>query len=114
MKKNNLSKMLMIISVAAFLSGCSIYGVSSHSSESYTGSGCSNPTYVATVHKQTGAGLTQSGPVFAYLPKDLCLSALLIDAQTKYGEKVTIQNVRWDMKSGKKRTGVIYDVIICK
>lgn len=112
MKKNNLSKMLMIASVAAFLGGCSTYSVSSHSSESYTGLGCSNPTYVATVYKQTG--VTQSQPVFGYLPKDLCLTALLIDAQTKYGEKVTIQNVRWDMKNGKKRTGVIYDVIICK
>ena len=105
----------MIFSVAALLSGCSVYSVSSHSSESYTGSGCSNPTYVATMSRQIDALKSYQEPnAFTWLPQDLCLFALLRDAQTKYGDKVTIQNVRWDMKNGKKRTGVIYDVIICK
>jgi len=113
MKKNNLSKMLMIFSVAALLSGCSVYSVSSHSSEFYTGSGCSNPTYVATMSK-TNFVIQAGQSVDIFSPKDLCLSALLKDAQTKYGDKVTIQNVRWDMRNGKNRIGVIYDVIICK
>ena len=37
---------------------------------------------------------------------------LLADARAKYGNEVTIQNVRWDYMN-KKRISVIYDVIKC-
>jgi hypothetical protein len=34
-------------------------------------------------------------------------------AKKKYGEDVTIQNVRWDVKN-KKNISAIFDVIKCK
>ena len=43
----------------------------------------------------------------------LTLVSLLSDARVKYGEEVTIHNIRWDITNKKKKTGVIYDVIKC-
>jgi hypothetical protein len=45
--------------------------------------------------------------------RNLTLFNLLAVAKKKYGEDVTIQNVRWDMKN-KKNISAIFDVVKCK
>jgi hypothetical protein len=45
--------------------------------------------------------------------ENISMYNLLVDAKAKFGEDVTIQNVRWDFKN-KKRISVIYDVIKCR
>jgi hypothetical protein len=48
----------------------------------------------------------------SYDEESISLYNLLADAKAKYGNEVTIQNLRWDMKN-KKRISVVYDVIKC-
>ena len=45
----------------------------------------------------------------------MTLATLLNDAKVKYGNDVTIQNVRWDLLTDKvTKVSVVYDVIKCK
>jgi len=62
---------------------------------------CSNPIYVGTW------GLSSDDE------KHMTLVYMLMEAKKKYGDDVTIQNVRWDY-DGSKKVAAIYDVIRCK
>jgi hypothetical protein len=100
----------LIISITS----CNSFSVITISDVNY-GISCPNPQYVGTMYKSSSTiSLNDSSASFVNSPFDLQLSALLKDARKKYGVDVTIQNVRWDVKNGKKKVGVVYDVIRCK
>ena len=89
--------------------------VESVESKSY-GMACPSPIYIATVAKEATLDLARlkyepDNPVIS--SGSLSLVSLFREAQAKYGSDVTIQNVRWDIKNGK-RYAVLYDVIKCK
>ena len=48
------------------------------------------------------------------MPESLTMYNLLYDARVAHGNDVTIQNIRYDLKNGKKKVSVVYDVIKCK
>ena len=75
------------------------------------GKACPNPTYVATLSKSVQEVRTEG--VF-YNQEELTLVSLLRDAKKVYGDDVTIQNIRWDLRDGREKTGAIFDVVKCK
>ncbi len=111
---------MKIISVLSFafltliLTGCDTYKVNQRNilhkdvnHEDMYGQACPNPTYIATM----GVDATTTDTITEQ--RNLTLFNLLAVAKKKYGEEVTIQNVRWDMKN-KKNISAIFDVIKCK
>jgi hypothetical protein len=75
--------------------------------EDMYGQACPHPTYIATM----GVDATTTDTITEQ--RNLTLYNLLAVAKKKYGEDITIQNVRWDMKN-KKNISAIFDVIKCK
>jgi hypothetical protein len=75
--------------------------------EDMYGAACPSPIYIATM----GVDATTSDTITEQ--RTLTLYNLLAVAKKKYGEDVTIQNVRWDVKN-KKNISAIFDVIKCK
>ncbi|MFN4812008.1 MAG: hypothetical protein ACK5HE_03455 [Bacteroidota bacterium] len=75
--------------------------------EDMYGAACPGPIYIATM----GVDATTSDTITEQ--RTLTLYNLLAVAKKKYGEDVTIQNVRWDVKN-KKNISAIFDVIKCK
>jgi hypothetical protein len=73
---------------------------------------CTNPTYVSTMAKKSGKKLIDKDGK-PYGAKGIGAYDLLQTARAKYGDTVTIQNIRWDVK-GTHRKAAIFDVIICK
>ncbi|HRH65473.1 MAG TPA: hypothetical protein PLU53_04190 [Bacteroidia bacterium] len=71
------------------------------------GKACEHPDYIATVARDAD----QKGGVLNSV--SLRMAVLLREAQAKYGNDVTIENVRWDLQNGKRRS-VVYDVVKCK
>jgi len=106
MKTRSLNFILVALTVA--LSSCAkLRSIETHTEEQAYGKACSNPTYVATVARDAdklGA---------AYQSSSLRLAVLVKEAQDKYGADATIENVRWDLQNGKRRS-VVYDVVKCK
>ena len=105
MKKIILS--LSIFSSLFILGSCSKYTVNTFQPDEKNGSDCPTPIYVATMSR-TGSYFYDA------LQSDLTLVSLLEFARKEHGKDVTIHNVRWDIKNGKKKTGVIFDVVKCK
>ena len=105
--------------------GCSTYSVVVEPNANTYASACASPVYVAT----QGKSIRSVSSVKSYSPssvsststavvtlsdgENISMYNLLVDAKAKFGEDVTIQNVRWDFKN-KKRISVIYDVIKCR
>ena len=115
--KKIIVKVGMFVIVIAIMSSCSKYSVITILNDQNNGSSCPNPKYIATMSKTSliiTEGIEGGRPTVLFNQESLTLVSLLLDARKKYGEEVTIQNVRWDIKNGKKKTGVIYDVIKCK
>ena len=95
---------------------CSSYSITkSLNGDGGYGNYCSNPQYVATMYKAYNIVKSDSSATFITLPSyDLQITTLLKDARKVYGQDVTINNLRFDVKNGKKKVGVVYDVIKCK
>jgi hypothetical protein len=97
--------------------GCkSSYTVSTFQPDQSNGSDCPSPIYIGTMSISSSqvTYLAQGGVAVEFNQEVMTLVYLLENARKKYGEDVTIHNIRWDVKNGKKKTGVIYDVIKCK
>ena len=107
--KNTIRALMSIITIA-LISSCSTYTISSFHPDQNNGSACPNPVYIATMSK--ASGFTINGNWVG--EESLTLFSLLHDAQKKYGNDVTIQNVRWDIRNKNTKVSVIYDVITCK
>ena len=105
--KNQSKFLLALCSIVLFSSCAKLRSVETHTESQAYGKACESPKYVATVAREAdNAGA-------AYLSTSLRLSVLLKEAQAKYGDDVTIENVRWDLQNGKRRS-VVYDVVRCK
>ena len=97
--------------------GCkSIYTVRTFQPDQINGSDCPSPIYVATmsISREEATYSAEEGVSIKFNQGSMTLVSLLENARKKYGEDVTIHNIRWDIKNGKKKTGAIYDVIKCK
>jgi hypothetical protein len=105
---------LSVIYGSLFLVSCATYGVKDYnlSNDVNYGQACPNPAYVATLFLQPQALVDSYGN--SIINSNYTLEDCLKEAKTKYGDEVTIMNVRWDMKNGKKRKSAIFDVIKCK
>ena len=114
--KKTILKIGMFVTVIAILSSCSTYTVATFQPDQNNGSDCLNPIYIATMSKSAEILKTNNDGTSSidFNQQSMTLVSLLDDARKKYGEEVTIHNIRWDIKNGKKKTGVIYDVIKCK
>jgi hypothetical protein len=116
-KMNSLiTKLAIFVTVIAFFSSCSSYTVSVFQPDQNNGSNCPNPIYIGTMSKSAKV-IAKNSDGSSYIGFDqstMTLVSLLDDARKKYGEDITIHNIRWDIKNGKKKIGVIYDVILCK
>ena len=73
---------------------------------------CTSPKYISTMAKKSGKRLLDKDGK-QYGAKGISAYDLLQTARAKYGDTVTIQNIRWDVK-GTHRKAAIFDVIICK
>jgi hypothetical protein len=109
----------LFLSSGALFQGCSPYGIAVFSQDEFYGSSCPAPIYVATMSHQ-GKSTTfkdyQGNEVvgFSFDASDFTLVNILKIAKEKYGQDVTISNIRYDVKGKKKnRKGVIFDVIRC-
>ncbi len=107
MKKSFKTKATFVTKVATvcvlFFSSCSKkYLV--HNSLDACACNCSNPQFVSSefVSVATAGG-----------QENLTLAVLLKTAKDRQGYDVSIQNVRWDIKKGK-RISAIFDVVRCK
>jgi hypothetical protein len=123
MKKSILPSVTLI-----FITSCSTYDYQRVNGETVNSAACSNPEYISTIAKSAviseitkerlmGNGKTAMvAEEYAkkYDPESLTLYNLLRDARAAHGNDVTIQNVRYDVRNGKKRISVIYDVVKCK
>lgn len=112
MKKHILS----VISGSLFLISCSTstYGVKEYnlSNDVNYGQACPNPAYVATMFLQPKSSVDAYGKSLSL--SNYTLEECVVSAKAKYGDDVTIMNVRWDIKNGNKRISAIFDVVKCK
>lgn len=104
----------LLFILGMFLASCSIYRIEGSSIERDTiyGQVCETPTYVATMGLEPTVVYDAYGNAIStgkYTLLD-CLNA----AQEKFGNEVTIVNVRWDIKNKGKRKSAIFDVVKCK
>lgn len=107
-------KMFKVITSAVLigsLSSCNLYSVATFQPDQNNGSDCPNPIYVATM--SVSSKEIKDGAAI-YNQESMTLTYLLAEARKKYGDDVTIHNIRWDIKNRKMKTGAIYDVIKCK
>jgi hypothetical protein len=113
MKK--LSNLLVASLILIAISSCSRYTISTFQPDLNNGSDCPNPTYVATISRSalTVTINETGGKDYDVDPTKLTLVSMLEKAKELYGPDVTIHNIRYDYY-GKRRTGVIYDVVKCK
>lgn len=103
-----MKKSLLIVSSILLLGSCAkMRSIETHLPEQSYGQACPKPEYVATIWRDAD---NRGG---AYISSSIRLANLVKEAQEKYGKDVTIQNVRWDLQNGKRRS-VVYDVIKCK
>ena len=96
-----MKKILIYLSLIICSTSCARYTVVQMTHDQINSNACLNPQYVGT------------GGVISDDEKHMTLVYFLMEAKKKYGEDVTIQNVRWDF-NGKKKVSAIYDVIKCK
>lgn len=111
MRKNH---PLVIASIVmfAFQSCAGISNLQTIEKELPNSPACTNPTYVSTMAKKYGKRLIDKEGK-PYGAKGISAYDLLQTARAKYGDTVTIQNIRWDV-NGTNRKSAIFDVIICK
>ena len=103
-----MKKVLYSLSFLSLLSiSCARYDVNRVNWENLGPSACPSPTYIATMAKSA----VVNGSVY---PEKITLFELYNDARVIHGTDVTIQNIRYDVKNGKKKVSVIFDVVKCK
>jgi hypothetical protein len=120
--KNMKTISLFLFSCILFTTACNTYSVVVEHNSNTFGIACPHPTYIGTMSKSANfTGIlttlstsleTKNSTSTSYNQESISLYNLLADARAKFGNEVTIQNVRWDMKN-KKRISVVYDVIKC-
>ena len=113
---------LFLLGYILFTTACNTYSVIIEPNTNTYGTACPHPAYVGTMSKSgksmdlvsvpTSTGASKTSTISTYNQESISLYNLLADARAKYGNDVTIQNVRWD-KLNKKRISVVYDVIKC-
>jgi len=115
MINKNIKKGMFAIAIIILSSCNNYYTVATFQPDQNNGSNCPNPIYIATMSKSAEVMVKTSDgySIPSFNQQRLTLVSLLSDARVKYGEEVTIHNIRWDIKNKKKKTGVIYDVIKC-
>jgi hypothetical protein len=113
-----MKQLILVFICIAFITSCNTYSVVIEHNSNTFGTACSHPTYLGTMGKSakfTSEIKNSTSSTFVPITNDqesISLYNLLNDARAKYGNEVTIQNLRWDMKN-KKRISVVYDVIKC-
>ena len=108
-KNQTMKKVLYSLSVLSLLSiSCARYDVNRVNWEKLGSSACPSPTYIATMAKSA----VDTGGYFN--GERITLFELYKDARVIHGTDVTIQNIRYDVKNGKKKVSVIFDVVKCK
>jgi hypothetical protein len=130
MKKLN----CLLVLIVLFLSSCASYDIqtdiqTTSSDEAFTKVYCKNPEYLETKTLIVGElrrekvtsekfNQNQTGDVLDWVkitPKDLTISQIISNIQSKYGKDVTISNLRWDIeKFSKVKIGATFDIIRCK
>ena len=116
--KNMKKISLFLFSCILFTTACNTYSVVVEHNSNTFGTACSQPVYLGTMSKSAKSlSETKNSTSSTFVPitndqESISLYNLLADAKAKYGNEVTIQNLRWDMKN-KKRISVVYDVIKC-
>ena len=115
MQKVSLNFVFLTLVIFSF-SSCNRPSVTAFQPDSKFLNACPNPIYVATISKsaETYSFDTYGNQIPQFDQNALTLVTILNYAKAKYGEDVTIHNIRWDKKNKRKRTGVIFDVIKCK
>ena len=122
-----MSKFILLSATSILISSCSIYDYQRFNGETINPAACHTPEYVSTIAKSAVIFVSTKETILGngntakiteeyskkYDPESLTLYNLLKDARAAYGSDVTIQNIRYDVKNGRKRS-VIYDVIRCK
>lgn len=108
-------KKLILITIVALISSCTLKVQKSLvnkdiNHEDLYGTSCTNPIYIGTMGLKS---LKKEGPMTFEDESQLSLFNILISAQEKYGKDITIQNIKYDVKNGRK-VSVIFDVIKCK
>ena len=111
MKRKILNSVMFVVILSTIIS-CNRYTITTFQPDQKNGSACPDPIYIATMG--LSAEHTSEDSVIFFKQERMTLVSLLEEAKKKYGNEVTIHNIRWDVKNGKKKTGVIYDVIKCK
>jgi len=108
---------LIFLSMIAWatVSSCR-YSAPVYQSDRVYGVTCPAPVYVATMAFSAKQETTTNfgNKIIAIDEGSLTMVALLAMAKEKYGDDVMIDNLRWDMKSRKHPSGVIFDVLRCK
>ena len=117
MKK--ISYLILALSFFIAIYSCNRYAVVTFQPDQSNFNACPNPIYIATMSKSSEKIISIDGDSievadFNNNQESMTLVSILNDARKKYGEDVTIHNVRWDIKNGKTKIGVVYDVIKCK
>lgn len=103
-----MTKKLLSASLMLLLMACSKkYHVTS--SMDACGCNCSNPEFISQDYfppsnKNAGIVISQ---------KSLTLAEILKYTKTQKGENISIQNLKWDIRNGK-RISAVYDVVICR
>lgn len=105
--KKQIKTIGLAISVLLLSSCAKIRSVETCTDSQAYGKACENPKYVATIARDA------DNVGSAYLSTSLRLAVLVKEAQAKFGDDVTVENVRWDLQNGKRRS-VVYDVVRCK
>ncbi len=113
--KFNLRSISCLFAIPMVVSCSSYQAVKLSGGEELMPIACKNPTYVATMAKSSFQKVKddEGDLVETFNQASLSLYFLLEDARRIYGPDVTIQNVRWDVRNGRKRISVIYDVVRC-
>lgn len=122
-----MNKFILLSATLILISSCSIYDYQRFNGEAVNPASCHTPEYVSTMAKSAVISETTREQILGngtiatvteeyskkYDPESLTLYSLLKDARAAYGSDVTIQNIRYDVLNGRKRS-VIYDVVRCK
>ena len=111
-----MKKTILSIIVVCSLMSCTTWNVTqmnsfNKNSEDMYGPACPNPIYVTTM------GVKEIGEHLSLTWNDsdsgLSIYNLLLEAKKKYGNDVTIQNIKWDRRN-KSNVSAIFDVIKCR
>ena len=110
-----MKRLVTMCALCSILASCiAPKGIETHIESQNYGNSCENPSYIATIAKEGNSPLKDSDGMYGTSSDiKLTLANLVKEAQKRFGDDVTIANVRWDLENGKRKS-VVYDVIKCK